>query len=219
MRLIGHRGCAARAPENTLVAIDRASRHVDAVEVDVRRCGSGEIVVVHDATLDRLAGVDRRVSETPWTELREFGVLGSDQNVPRLAAVVDALPSTVGLNVELKEPGLASDVEALVASHPDVWVSSFDTGALAETSLPRALLFADDWHDAVARATELDCAFVHPRYGLVLDGPERVEEAHAAGLGVNVWTPPPDAVPALAEAGVDGVIVDDWAAEPGSLEG
>lgn len=211
MRLIGHRGCAARGPENTLAAIDRASGHVDAVEVDVRRCGSGEVVVVHDATLDRLAGVDSRVSETPWTELRELRVLGSDQHVPRLAAVVDALPPTVGLNLELKEPGLTSDVEALVSPHPDVWVSSFDVGAIAETSLSRALVFADDWDASVARATELDCAFVHPQYELVLSDPGRVDEAHAAGLAVNVWTPPADAVPRLAEAGVDGVIVDDWA--------
>ncbi|WP_152041877.1 glycerophosphodiester phosphodiesterase [Salinigranum salinum] len=211
MRLIGHRGCAARGPENTLAAIERAAPHVDAVEIDVRRCGSGELVVVHDAALDRLVGVDRRVSATPWSELRDLRVLDSDQRIPSLADVVEVLPPTTGLNVELKEGGLASDVDRAVSDHPDVWVSSFDPEALAETSLPRALLFADDWDGSVATAEALDCDAVHPHYDLVLDTPERVAAAHDTTFEVNVWTPPVAVVPTLRAAGVDGVIVDDWA--------
>lgn len=220
MRLIAHRGCAARGPENTLAAVERALPHVDAVEVDVRRCGSGDVVVVHDATLSRVAGVDRRVADVDVATLRELSVLGSDQSIPRLADVVDRLPDRVGLNVELKERGLAADVEAAVADHPGVWVSSFDAGALAETTLPRAFLFAGDrdgngtddtdWSDGLAVARDLDCDAVHPQYELVADAPERVDEAHDAGLAVNVWTPPVEAVPRLQRVGVDGVVVDDW---------
>jgi glycerophosphoryl diester phosphodiesterase len=213
MRLVGHRGCAARAPENTLAAVERASPHVDAIEVDVRRCGSGEVVVVHDASLDRLAGVDRRVSETPRDDLRELRVLGSEEWIPLLSEVVDAVPPTVGLNVELKECGLAGDVDAIVSTHPEVWVSSFDAEALAETSLPRAFLFADDWETSVKTAEALDCTALHPRYDLVLDDPDRVADAHDRGFDVNVWTPPVEAVPRLSEVGVDGVIVDDWAVD------
>jgi glycerophosphoryl diester phosphodiesterase len=213
MRVIAHRGCASRGPENTLTAIERAVPHVDAVEVDVRRCGSGEVVVVHDATLGRLTGDDQRVADTPWTTLRGLQILGSDARIPRLGDVVEAVPLSVGLNVELKERGLAGDVETLVADHPDVWVSSFDAGALAETSLPRALLFDDDWSSAMATAAGLDCDFLHPGYDLVLDDPRRVGRAHEAGFEVNVWTPPTDVVPRLAEAAVDGVIVDDWDGE------
>lgn len=213
MRLIAHRGCAARGPENTLAAIERALPHVDAVEIDVRRCGSGEVVVVHDARLGRVTGLDARVSDVDFATLRTLSVLGSDQSIPRLDAVVDALPETVGLNVELKERGLTDAVEAAVAGHPDVWVSSFDERALAETNRSRAFLFADDWDDGLATARSLDCDAVHPRYDLVADAPERVVEAHDAGLGVNVWTPPVEEVPRLRRVGVDGVIVDDWAVE------
>ena len=145
MRVVAHRGRASRGPENTLAAVERAVPHVKTVEIDVRRCESGEVVAVHDATLGRLTGVDRRVSDTPWTILRDPRVLGSGARIPRLRDVVEALPATVGLNVERKEHGLAADVETLVAGHPDVWASSFDAGALAETSLPRAFLFDDDW--------------------------------------------------------------------------
>jgi glycerophosphoryl diester phosphodiesterase len=213
MQLIAHRGATARAPENTLRAVERAAPHVDAVEVDVRRCGSGEVVVVHDASLERLTGAPGVVSELSLTELRSRSVLGSDQRVPRLVDVVDALPERVGLNVELKERGLAADVQAAVAGHPTVWVSSFDDRALAETTLPRALLFEDDWQERLDAAADLDCTAVHPQYELVLDDTERVTLAHDAGFAVNVWTPPLRVVPRLREAGVDGVIVDDWAVD------
>lgn len=222
MRLIAHRGCAARGPENTLAAIERALPHVDAVEIDVRRCGSGELVVVHDATLSRVTGREGRVADVDYATLRGLSVLGSDQSIPRLADVVERLPARVGLNVELKERSLAADVESAVADHPDVWVSSFDADALAETSLPRAFLFAGgrdgdgdggtdaDWADGLAVARDLGCDAVHPQYELVVDAPARVDEAHDAGLSVNVWTPAVEAVPRLRRAGVDGVIVDDW---------
>lgn len=56
MRLIAHRGFAATAPENTIAAVQSAADHADAVEFDVQRCGSGELVVIHDDTIDRVTG-------------------------------------------------------------------------------------------------------------------------------------------------------------------
>jgi glycerophosphoryl diester phosphodiesterase len=214
MRLIAHRGCADRGPENTLRAVTQAAPHVDGVEIDVRRCGSGELVVVHDASLDRLTGSAAAVSETSLAALRGQRVLGSDQHVPRLADVVDSLPTGVELTVELKERGLARDIEAVVAEHPSVVVSSFHAEELAGTSLPRAYVFEEAWERSVDAAARLDCAAVHPRYDLVLDRPERVAAAHERGFDVVVWTPPPSAVPDLRAVGVDGAMVDDWAVEP-----
>lgn len=210
MTLIAHRGCAARGPENTLAAIERALPHVDGVEVDVRRCGSGELVVVHDAHLGRLTGVDRAVSDTPLTELDRLSVLDSGESIPTLAAVCDLVPDSHLLNVELKTTGVGEDVETLLRDRPNVLVSSFVPDALAETTLPRALLFADDWTANLRRATRLDCVAVHPQYELVLDDPSRVDAAHDAGFAVNVWTPPSRLAPRLRGLGVDGVIVDDW---------
>ena len=224
MQLIAHRGGADRAPENTLRAVEQAAAHVDAVEVDVRRCGSGELVVVHDASLERLAGSEAVVAETPLTELREYRVLGSDQRIPRLVDVVDVLPDAVGLNVELKERGLVPDVEAAVAERDrsNTWLSSFDAAALAGTTLPCGFLFASprdggtetvprlDWGAGLDAATQLDCDAVHPQYHFVVEDPDRVAAAHDAGFAVNVWTPPLEALPGLRAAGVDGVIVDDW---------
>jgi glycerophosphoryl diester phosphodiesterase len=223
--LIAHRGFAGEQPENTLGAFraaagvaeaarDAPPRSVaDAVELDVRRCGTGELVVLHDATLDRVTDLTGPVAETPYASLADCDVLGSGEGVPRLADVFDALPPAVGVNVELKTPDVAADAVALAAAAPhDVLVSSFDPDALRRAAgageVPLALLYrADGAEGAVDRALSLGCSAVHPPTG-VADA-ELVDEAHANGLDVNVWTV--RARPAarrVTEAGVDGLIAD-----------
>jgi len=133
MELIGHRGCAMQYPENTVTAVARAAEHVDVVEIDVRRCSTGELVVFHDETIDRVTDGSGRVDDLPWHHLRELEVLGSGETVPRLSTVVEAIPESVALQIELKETGLAADVRATVAgAGHDVRVSSFISDALAE---------------------------------------------------------------------------------------
>jgi len=213
MRVIGHRGCPALAPENTLAAFDAAAKRLDWVELDVRRCGSGELVVVHDETLDRVTGATGRVDETRLAELQALTVGGSDESIPTLTAVFDALPDRVSVNVELKETRLADDLAAVAgeAEH-EILVSSFDADALREvretTALPVAFLFAADWDESLSVAVDLDCAAVHPHYDLLSSS--RVEEAHDRGFEVNAWTVPDrEIVRRLREYGVDGVVVDD----------
>ncbi|RDZ63557.1 glycerophosphodiester phosphodiesterase [Haloferax sp. Atlit-12N] len=213
MRAIGHRGCPALAPENTLAAFDAAAKRLDWVELDVRRCGSGELVVFHDETLDRVTGATGRVADTSLADLRKLTIGDSDESIPTLAAVFDALPDRVAVNVELKEIGLADDLAAVVgdAEH-EVLVSSFDADALREVReasvLPLAFLFAADWGSALSVATALNCTAVHPHYDLLSSA--RVEEAHDRGFEVNAWTVPDREVARrLREYGVDGVIVDD----------
>ncbi|MGB9956109.1 glycerophosphodiester phosphodiesterase [Haloferax prahovense] len=213
MRVIGHRGCPALAPENTLAAFEAAATRLDWVELDVRRCGSGELVVFHDETLDRLTDAAGRVAETSLADLQELTIGDSEESVPTLAGVFDALPARVAVNVELKETGLAADLAAVVAdAGNEVLVSSFDAEALREvretTALPIAFLFATDWAASLSVAADLDCAAVHPHYDLLSSA--RVEEAHDRGFEVNAWTVPDREVARrLREYGVDAVIVDD----------
>jgi len=95
MRLIAHRGFADRYPENTLRAVREASRFADEVEVDVRRCDSGELVVVHDCTVDRVTDEEGAVAHHSLAELRALDVLGTGEGVPTLAEVLSAVPPTV----------------------------------------------------------------------------------------------------------------------------
>ncbi|ELZ96736.1 glycerophosphodiester phosphodiesterase [Haloferax mucosum ATCC BAA-1512] len=213
MRVIGHRGCPAIAPENTLAAFTAAADRLDWVELDVRRCASGELVVFHDETLDRLSDETGPVAETPLSDLRTVRIDGTDEAIPTLADVFEALPDRVAVNVELKERGLALDLGSIVADVPnEVLVSSFDGDALRDvceaTDLPVAFLFATDWEDSLDIAADLGCRTIHPYYELLTA--DRIAEAHDAGFEVNTWTVPDrEAVTELRERGVDGVVIDD----------
>lgn len=213
MRLIAHRGFAAVHPENTVGAVTAAAEVADLVEVDVRRCASGQPVVIHDRTVDRVTDGTGRVDELPLSTLRELDVLGSGESIPTLSEVLAAVRPAGGLNVELKDPGMARSVAERLADEPiEVLVSSFHADALATVAavapdLPTALLFAADPDERLEQAVDLDCTAVHPRAELCT--PDFVDQAHAAGLSVNAWTVE-DAATAtrLREAGVDGVIAD-----------
>ena len=224
MQVIGHRGCADRAPENTRLAVRRAAPHVDMVEVDVRRCGSGELVVVHDDRLRRLTGARGRVSETSYSTLRSLRVLDSDEPVPLLADLLGDVPDDVAVNVELKHGGMAADLLAVLDDVPnDVLVSSFGTETLRElydgSDLPLAYLFHQelrrlgrDWRHGLDVGRRLDCAALHPSVGLCTDDRAHVARAQEEGFAVNAWTVEcARTARRLGRAGVDGLIVDDWA--------
>lgn len=118
--LIAHRGFAGAYPENTHAAMraatgtlegataDRSS--ADAVEIDVVPCATGELVVFHDASLDRLTDAsgdlaDRPIWEAPFERLRDLDVLGTGETVPLLTELLETIPTGVTVNVELKNPG------------------------------------------------------------------------------------------------------------------
>jgi len=135
---IAHRGYAGENPENTALAARRAAGAADAVEVDLRRCGSGEIVCCHDETVDRVTDASGPVSSFSADELASLSVLGSGEGVPTLGAVLDAVPGGVALNAELKEDGIAGDALSTLRETPrEVIVSSFSDAVLREARSAR----------------------------------------------------------------------------------
>jgi len=211
MRVIGHRGCPDHFPENTLAAVRGAAPRVDWIEIDVQRCASGEIVVFHDETLARLTGASGRLRDTTVEALSKLTIGDSDEGIPTLAAVLDALPAETGINVEVKHTGMAAEVAGMLEGVPqEALVSAFDPVALETIErIPTALLFADSFERNVEQAGELGCDAVHPHRGLV-DG-AAVEMAHSRGFAVNTWTiRSREQARRLRDAGVDGLIVDSW---------
>lgn len=213
VRTIGHRGCGTHYPENTLAAIRGCAPHVDAVEIDVRQCASGEVVVFHDETVDRLTEGEGRVDDHRFEELPPVTVDGTTEPVPTLSEALDTLPAGTGVNVELKHAGMAETVAAeLRECECDAILSSFEAAALEplrEEPLPTAYLFRDEFEASLDTAEELGCAFVHPQHEM-LDA-TAIGQAHDRGFAVNAWTVPDETeVSRLREAGVDGVIVDSW---------
>lgn len=226
--VLGHRGASDDAPENTLAAFRLAiEQGADGVELDVWRCGSGEVVVAHDEDARRVAGSPLRVPDATLAELRALDVGAwkgprfRGERIPRLLEVLEALPGAV-VNVELKSRGrdlrlaeaVARDL-ARAAAQGRVIVSSFDfrlvsAFRLAAPEVPVGLLFDGDhpWRLRTAVAARLlHAAAVHPARELI--APERVARWRRRGLGVNVWTvDAPADIERLVGLGVDAIITN-----------
>ena len=132
--LIAHRGFAAENPENTVAAVEAATATTDRLELDVRRCGTGELVAFHDATLGRVTDASGRVSETPYERLAGLSVEGSGEPVPTLAAALDAVPADAWLILELKERGVAADAVAAGADREFDLAVTADDPAVIESA-------------------------------------------------------------------------------------
>ncbi|AGN01336.1 glycerophosphoryl diester phosphodiesterase [Salinarchaeum sp. Harcht-Bsk1] len=221
MQLIAHRGFADERAENTIPALQRGAAIADAVEFDVRRCASGEPVVIHDETVDRVTDSSGPVAEYDADALAAMDVLGSGDGVPTLAEAVAAIPTETPLLVELKERGLAEPVlDALSDRDGRVLVASFDEAALrelraADSSAELATIAGDLRDRPIATAVELDCSAVMVRARLAALPTVR-RAARDLDLDVFVWTVQRRPVAGgLAWLGVDGVIIDRSDVVPG----
>ncbi len=221
MELIGHRGCAAHYPENTRLAVREAARRLPAVEIDVRRCGSGELVAFHDATLERVTDASGALADTSWSTLQDLTVLDSAEPIARLEPLLSVVPDGTTVQLELKERAIAADaVQLAAAAGIDVRVSSFLPGALADLAacclaVPNGLLFGEEPTEHVSQAAAMDCTHVFPHYDLCLET-DVVATAREHALDVIAWKAArsPEHVRALADAGVDGVTADRWDIAP-----
>ncbi|ELY38390.1 glycerophosphodiester phosphodiesterase [Natronorubrum tibetense] len=193
MRLIAHRGFAATSPENTIAAIRSAAEYADAVEFDVRRCGSGELVVIHDDTIDRVTGSNGTVADTTLEELETLTVLGSGERVPTLEAMLEALPPEVEVNLEIKATGIAADVlEAIEDVENRVVTTSFllpELEAIREVdrSQPTGLLVSRRLETPVTTAVELDCDVIGANYWRCLTT-NLVPRAKSVDLEIHAWS-------------------------------
>ena len=216
IELVGHRGCPDHGPENTVRALVAAADRLPAVEFDLRRCGSGELVVFHDERVDDITDGAGRVADLDLATLRDCRVEGSDEPVATFSEVLAEVPESVTLQVELKESGLWADARALLADHDHpVRLSSFSAPALAEIARsdwePATGLLFGEYHEAnLDLAAVLGCASVQPHADLCLDT-DIVDRAHAAGFRVLAWgLADAETIPALADRGVDAVTTDTW---------
>jgi glycerophosphoryl diester phosphodiesterase len=227
--VLGHRGASADAPENTHAAFRLAmAQGADGVELDVWRCATGEVVVVHDEDLARVGGARLRVEASPLAALRDVDVGAwkgprfRGERVPLLAEVLEALPGAV-VNVELKSrggrelslAGAAADVIHRAGAGARVVVSSFDwrllaAFRLAAPAVAAGLLFEATygWRVRTFLGTRaLRPAAVHPDRALATD--DRVRRWSARGLAVNVWTvDDPGEAARLARAGAAALITN-----------
>jgi glycerophosphoryl diester phosphodiesterase len=221
MRVIAHRTCPKHAPENSLEGIAKAAElGADAVEIDVRLTSDGVPVLNHDTTVWRIA---RWPLPVRWTSSARFDRLrrrdGSGAALPSLGQVLAALPTGLGLAIDVKDPAALDAVLATLQawrgdrSRIAVWIRNPDAVARVGRELPgtaRALLqnTSDELRTRgyLGDAAECDASEVSVHQDGI--APWVVEEAHRLGLRAYCWIIDMSRLPEALVAGVDGIVTD-----------
>lgn len=214
--LIAHRGFAGLYPENTVDAVEAASQgeddptadrvKADMIEVDIIPSADGDVMVFHDDRLERLtdaggAMADQFFWETSTERLQNVNVLGTDETIPTLEQVMEAIPPEVGVNLEFKNPG-SDDLrfaeplgESDLQTQKELWmdmtentleiaadydneilVSSFYEAALAavrevNSDVPVAFLFWGSIEDGLEITERYDAEALHPPRNMIQGTP------------------------------------------------
>lgn len=215
--IVGHRGVLATEPENTFRSYHRAVElGVDVIELDVRLSRDNELVIMHDASVDRTTDGQGAVADLDWSELQALDA-GAGERIPHLTEVLDTFPD-MEFQIEVKAPA-ATDalLDALRARRGRggaVTISSFRpdplaTALAAEDRCWRAgLICGIGQSDKIATANELgvDHLFVHWD---IADHPGVAAFARERGP-VDVWpSEDPETVQRAIRAGFAGTTTDD----------
>ncbi len=120
--IVAHRGAWHGAPENSLAAIEKAiAVGADIVEIDVRKSADGELFLMHDDTLLRMAGIDRDAETFTIAELQTIALrednggehrTTTDQRIPTLKQVFETIRGRIFADLDLKDRRLFSEVAA-----------------------------------------------------------------------------------------------------------
>lgn len=218
--IIAHRGASGAAPENTLASFRAAlETGATALELDVHRTADGEIVVIHDATVDRTTDGAGRVSEMTLDAIRRLdagswrGPEFAGERVPTLAEVCRLARGRAFLFVELKADGIADDVlDRLTAEGMDGQsiLISFSAGNLRRAKELRSDvatgLLTTEGSDA-RRLAELDADALCLHYRAATE--DLARSLHADDRLLMVWTVnEPDEIRRMAALGADFIATD-----------
>ncbi len=120
--IIAHRGASGYAPENTMAAFELAERlGADFIELDVRMSKDGELVVIHDTTVDRTTNFTGYVHNYSLRELQGmdagsfFSADYSNETIVPLQEVMDRFAGRIGILIEIKDPPLYPGIEEKLA--------------------------------------------------------------------------------------------------------
>lgn len=171
MKIIGHRGAAGLALENSNDSIAAALQYdLEAIEFDVHLTADSKVIVVHDPHTKRVAEEKVHVRKTSLSELRKLA-LRNKQSIPTLDEVLDVIKSGRVI-IDIKAKGVVEALPPILKRHPDIVPS-----------------FASFNHDELRTAHRL-----FPEYKtFVLEHYSPIEiiqtarRLHATGIGLNKW--------------------------------
>ena len=225
-----HRGASHDAPANTLAAFQLAAEMgADGLELDVHLSRDGELVVIHDFTLEATTDGQGRVSDRTLAELQQLDAGGwfdarfAGERIPTLQQVIDAVGQRLLLNIELKADGWQDNglAAAVVRSVEDnqlldrVVLSSFNPLTLWRVRrlnpwVPIGLLYSPDMPFVLRKAWArhlIQPRALHPYYPMI--DAEFVRWARERGYRVHTWTvDEPEDMWRMVRLGVDLIITN-----------
>lgn len=213
MLKIGHRGAPSKAPENTLSSFGKALElGVDAVELDVHLCKSGEIMVIHDETLERTTNGKGAIKNHTLTQLKKLDA-GKGEKIPTLQEVYDFLCGRAGILIEVKDKKAAGKVAEFVKGKKNLYVISFYADVLAEVKKENKTVkigynFDEDNMPTLEKIIKnLKPYSINPCVKILSS--EIVELAHKNKVKVITWTANKKSEIEFArKLGVDGIMSD-----------
>ena len=230
---IAHRGASGHAPENTMEAFQKGvEMKADYIEIDVQMTKDGELVVIHDTTVDRTTNGTGKVGDLTLAEIKQldagswFGGAYAGETVPTFEEVLDAFRGKVGVLIELKAPELYPGVEEKIAealiernmsipNNNKIIIQSFNHESMKKSkallpNLSHGVLTGGSWADVTEEqlaqfATYAD--YFNPTMNIVTD--ELVSDVHEAGMDIYPYTSrSQEQALRLFDLNVDGIITD-----------
>lgn len=225
-----HRGDSSRHRENTLAAIRSAIESgAEFVEVDIRITADGQVILLHDATLLRLWGVDKFATELPYSDIAGLGT--GEERIPLLQDALELFKdlgqfrgttSTLLIDIDEEEPPAAAALvvrasaaaKVVMASGVEVaWCGNLDAMRTIRGLDASARIWLP-WDNRVAPSRELldelKPEFVNSEY--VVLSPRMVDDIHELGVRVSCWTvDDAAAMQSVLRMGVDSVTTNNLA--------
>ena len=218
--VIGHRGAMGYETENSLPSIQKAlDLKVDAIEIDVFKIASGEIVVFHDDEVDRLTNGSGPIEQMNIIQVKRLKLNGG-HSIPLLQDVLKLIDGKCKLNIELKGKDTANKVHHIMAYYitKNNWkkesfmISSFNWDELKafrklDKDVPIAVLTEENPLDALPVADSLKAIAINPYYKTLTA--EIVNTIHEKGFKVYPYTVNETAdINSMSALGVDGVFTN-----------
>ncbi len=210
-----HRGDSSKFRENTIAAINSAiATGAEIVEIDVRITRDGEVIVLHDSTLERLWGVSAAVSERDWLEISRLGE--GEIRIPLLRDVLELFVGTTAtLMIDMELANLAAAAYEVVNSGPlsqgqITWCGHIDAMRTIRSFSSTVRIWMPWDETTLPKAEDISALrpeFINFEYSFV--DQEKVIAIHDLGCKVSVWTVQDEATMRWAAAvGVDSITTD-----------
>lgn len=213
---IGHRGAMGHAMENTLVPIKKAMNlHVDMIEIDVFKINSGEIIVFHDESLERLTNTSGLIQDFTWPELSQIKLTSGD-SIPLLSEVISLVHGKCPINIELKGLETAkATIEIIQQSLNDTisidqfLISSFHFNELEKArkynpNISLGILTEQFSKDILAFAQEINAFSIHLPFEILNEN--ILQDIQNKGFKVFVYTVNEvENIEKFKKMGVDGI--------------